>query len=134
MRYIPAGINNVVFAFKESIGASVHLYRTGRVTIVNCRAAQRRCAQGSDAQEDGVKKERYADGMGKMRGATVAVINHPRSYSGDPFRFLLAKRRSSEQRRNGSTEESARGRGRQRFPSRRRDAVLRTQQNITRFR
>lgn len=58
-----------------------------------------------------MKKERYADGMGKMRGATVAVINHPRSYSGDPFRFLLAKRRSPEQPGNGSAGGSPRGAG-----------------------
>lgn len=37
----------------------------------------------------------HAERIGKMCWAMVTVINHPRSYPEDPFRFLLAKRRSS---------------------------------------
>lgn len=130
-------INNVTFILKESFqpergGMAVYVYiggGHGRVTIVNCTG---RCTVQT-VQEDSVEKERYADRIGKMCRAMVTVINHPRSYSGDPFRFLLAKRRSSGIPEKGVVG-GIRGLGMVKILSRGRVAVLRTQQNITRFR
>lgn len=41
------------------------------------------------------RRETAEESLEKYAGPWVTVINHPRSYSGDLFRFLLAKRRSS---------------------------------------
>jgi len=79
-------------------------YRDGRCfcTMRAPRCMRIRREERTDAVEESLEK---------YTRPWVTVINHPRSYSGDLFRFLLARRRSTEYPpRNGRAGRKADGR------------------------